>query len=218
MICSHFVEQNCWDGLYRGNKLRFSWMFDLFVILPVFTADLLHLPDANPFAVVCPPPSSLPPPSYLTSLVGLPLPPQSTTDVFRRCFWRRIISECDENWTWNSEYLYETVHFNSDHAIYCSTQPVLLFPILQDTHCIYQSVGSFAVYLLTLSAEVCLNGNSGNKQYSWGGCVHGRAEFWLISALNHRCLRSFAHWSDVRNRKWNKLYKYGSHCFVIKAV
>lgn len=81
--------------------------------------------------------------------------------------------------TWNSEYLYETVHFNFDHAIYCSTQPVLLFPILQDTHCIYQSVGSFAVYLLTLSAKVCLNGNSGNKQYSWGGSVHGRAEFWV---------------------------------------
>lgn len=39
-------------------------------------------------------------------------------------------------------------------------------------HTLYQSVGLFAVYLLTLSAKVCLNGNSGNKLYLGGESVY----------------------------------------------
>lgn len=39
-------------------------------------------------------------------------------------------------------------------------------------HTLYQSVDSFAGYLLTLSAKVCLNGNSGNKLYLGGEFVH----------------------------------------------
>lgn len=39
---------------------------------------------------------------------------------------------------------------------------------------------NLSTYLLTLSAKVCLNGNSGNKQYLGGESVHLHVEFWVI--------------------------------------
>lgn len=44
-------------------------------------------------------------------------------------------------------------------------------------HTLYQSVCSFAVYLLTLSAKARLNGNSGNKQSLGGGSIRAHVEF-----------------------------------------
>lgn len=61
------------------------------------------------------------------------------------------------------------------------TSSLLLLPTLQ---CVDQSVGSFAVYLLTLSAKVRLNGNSGNKQYFEGNLCLNFLSFGLFSWIN----------------------------------
>lgn len=105
MFAVTLLSRTAGMGFTWGNKLRFLDVWS-FVILPIFTADLLHLPNTNGFAVVWPcsiktaallldftcswihPLSAA---THCPSFVGLPLPPQCTTDVFRRCFWRRII-------------------------------------------------------------------------------------------------------------------------------
>lgn len=71
--------------------------------------------------------------------------------------------------------------FSFDLARHCSTLSVLVLPTLQDT--LYQSIGSFAVYLLTLSAKVHFNGNSGNKQYLGGESVHVEVFFLTLYRL-----------------------------------
>lgn len=52
---------------------------------------------------------------------------------------------------------------NFDHAIFSSTFSVLLFPSVTVARAV-SCQAPFAASSLTLSAEVCLNGNSGNKQ------------------------------------------------------
>lgn len=102
--------------------------------------------------------------------------PQQCTITMFQCFWC-VTRRMSQNWT---ETLYETVLWPCNIPQYNITSAVP--PILQDTHCIYQTVGSFAVYLLTLSAKVCLNGNSGNKQYLGGESVH--VHVGLLSWIN----------------------------------
>lgn len=77
--------------------------------------------------------------------------------------------------------------------------------MLLDTHCIDQSIGSFAVYLLTLSAKVCLKGNSGNNTLKGDLNMHILCSG-LFSWINQHCYAGVSGYlpADLMSKKTQK--------------